>query len=82
LNYYTELYSIENLEEINEIIEEMKDRFGPLPSIVQRLIETARLRFYASYALFERIIIQRKNIFIILPKGENEEYYTSINLLS
>lgn len=75
LNYYTELYSIENLEEISEIIEELKDRFGPLPSIVQRLIETARLRFYASYALFERIIIQRKNIFIILPKGENEEYY-------
>ncbi|MBS4035326.1 MAG: transcription-repair coupling factor [Ignavibacterium sp.] len=75
LNYYTELYSIENLEEINEIIEEMKDRFGPLPSIVHRLIETARLRFYASYALFERIIIQRKNIFIILPRGENEEYY-------
>lgn len=75
LNYYTELYSIENLEEIKEIIEEMKDRFGPLPSIVQRLIETARLRFYASHALFERIIIQRKNIFIILPRGENEEYY-------
>jgi transcription-repair coupling factor (superfamily II helicase) len=75
LNYYTELYSIEKLEEISEIIEEMKDRFGPLPSIVQRLIETARLRFYASYALFEKIIIQRKNIFIILPKGENEEYY-------
>lgn len=75
LNYYTELYSIENLDEINEIIDEMKDRFGPLPSIVQRLIETARLRFYASYSLFERIIIQRKNIFIILPRGENEEYY-------
>lgn len=75
LNYYTELYSIEKLEELSEIIEEMKDRFGPLPSIVRRLIETARLRFYASYALFERIIIQRKNIFIILPRGENEEYY-------
>ncbi|HSL90404.1 MAG TPA: transcription-repair coupling factor [Ignavibacteriaceae bacterium] len=75
LNYYTELYSIEKLEDISEIIDEMKDRFGPLPSIVQRLIETARLRFYASYALFERIIIQRKNIFIILPRGENEEYY-------
>jgi transcription-repair coupling factor (superfamily II helicase) len=75
LNYYTELYSLENLEEISEIIEEMKDRFGRLPSIVQRLIETARLRYYASYALFERIIIQRKNIFIILPRGENEEYY-------
>jgi len=25
--------------------------------------------------LFERIIIQRKNIFLILPKGEKEDYY-------
>jgi transcription-repair coupling factor (superfamily II helicase) len=75
LSYYTELYSIENLEEITEIIEEIKDRFGPPSLIVQRLIETARIRFYASYALFERIIIQRKNIFLILPRGENEEYY-------
>jgi len=25
--------------------------------------------------LFERIIIQQKNIIIILPKGENDEYY-------
>ena len=75
LNYYTELYSIENLNEINEIIAELKDRFGPLPSIVQHLIEIARLRFYASYALFERVIIQRKNIFIILPRGEKEDYY-------
>ena len=42
---------------------------------MQHLIEIARLRFYASYALFERVIIQRKNIFIILPRGEKEDYY-------
>jgi transcription-repair coupling factor (superfamily II helicase) len=33
------------------------------------------LRFYASYALFERIIIQRESISVILPKGEKEDYY-------
>ncbi len=53
----------------------MKDRFGPVPTIVNRLISAATLRFYASYALFERIIIQRKNISIILPRGEKEDYY-------
>jgi transcription-repair coupling factor (superfamily II helicase) len=53
----------------------MIDRFGPLPVLVKRLIATATLKLYASYALFERIIIQRKNIFIILPKGEKEDYY-------
>ncbi|MCK7527188.1 MAG: hypothetical protein MZV64_61060 [Ignavibacteriales bacterium] len=25
--------------------------------------------------MFERIIIQRKNIFIVLPRGEKEDYY-------
>jgi transcription-repair coupling factor (superfamily II helicase) len=75
LNFYTALYSIQNLAEIEELKEEMLDRFGPLPEIVKRLMLTATLKFYASFALFERVIMQRKNIFIILPRGEKEEYY-------
>ena len=75
LNFYTALYSVKMLGEIDELREEMKDRFGPVPSIVNRLVSVATLRLYASYALFERIIIQRKNISIILPKGEKEDYY-------
>jgi len=75
LNFYTALYSVKELTEIDELKEEMIDRFGPLPVIVKRLMAAAELRYYASRALFERIIIQRKNIFIILPRGENEDYY-------
>jgi len=75
LNFYTALYSVKTLQEIDELREEMKDRFGPVPTIVNRLISAATLRYYASYALFERVIIQRNNIFIILPRGEKEDYY-------
>ena len=75
LNFYTALYSIKNLAEIEELKDEMKDRFGPLPVLVQRLISAATLKLYASYALFERVIIQRKNILIILPRGQKEDYY-------
>ncbi len=75
LNFYTALYSIKNLSEIEELRDEMVDRFGPLPILVQRLILAASLKLYASYALFERVIIQRKNIFIILPRGQKEDYY-------
>jgi transcription-repair coupling factor (superfamily II helicase) len=75
LNFYTGLYSIKSMQDLQELTEEMIDRFGPLPILVQRLIGTATIRFYASFALFERIAIQRKNIFIILPKGEKEDYY-------
>ena len=75
LNFYTSLYSIKEISELEELTEEMNDRFGTMPLLVKRLISAAALKLYASYALFERIIIQRKNIFIILPKGEKEDYY-------
>ena len=75
LSFYTALYSIKNLEELNELKEEMEDRFGPVPELVKRLLMVATLKYYASYALFERIIMNRKVVNIILPKGEKEDYY-------
>ncbi|AFH47729.1 Transcription-repair coupling factor [Ignavibacterium album JCM 16511] len=75
LNFYTTLYSVQSQQEIDDLKEEMTDRFGDYPEIVNRLIKTATLRFYASYALFDWIVIQRKNISIILPKGDKEDYY-------
>ena len=82
LNFYTALYSVSSLNEIEELNEEMRDRFGDLPEIVKRLIGLATLKFFASYALFERVIIQKKNTFLILPKGEKEDYYrTKFNKL-
>jgi transcription-repair coupling factor (superfamily II helicase) len=75
LNFYTALYSVTKDGEIEDLVEEMKDRFGSLPAMVDLLISAAKLKLYASQALFERVIIQRKNIFLILPRGENEDYY-------
>lgn len=75
LAFYSALFSMVKIEEIEEIKEEMEDRFGKIPVIIERLILIAILRFYASFALFERIIIQRKKIIFILPAGENEDYY-------
>jgi len=75
LNFYTALYSIKNIVELDELEEELRDRYGALPQLVKRLMLSASLKYYASYALFERIIFQRKNIFVLLPKGYKEDYY-------
>ena len=75
LNFYTALYSIKKLEEVDDLKEEMTDRFGPIPSIVNRLLLAATLRYFASYALFEKIMMHRNVVTIILPKGEKEDYY-------
>lgn len=75
LSFYTALFSMIKIEELDEIKEEMIDRFGKLPPNIERLILAAILRFYASFALFERIIVQNNRIIIILPKNERENFY-------
>jgi len=75
LSFYTALYSIKNLEELDDLKEEMEDRFGPIPELVKRLLMIATLKYYASYALFERIIMNKKTVTILLPKGQKEDYY-------
>lgn len=75
LSFYTALFSILKIEEVDEIKEEIIDRFGKLPQIVERLIQTAILRYYASLALLERVVVHKNKITIILPKAEREEFY-------
>jgi len=75
LSFYQALFSMVKLEELDEIKDEMVDKFGKLPVIINRLVLTAVLRFYSSFAQFERIVITRKKIVLILPKADNEEFY-------
>lgn len=75
LSFYTALFSMLKVNEVDEIKEEMIDRFGKLPLLVDRLIYAAILRYYASFAMFDRIVIQKTHIAMILPKGDKEEYY-------
>lgn len=81
LSFYTELFSAESLEDINEVKNEIVDRFGSPPDMVNRLILSATLKYYASFALFEKIIIQKQIVSIILPAGDKEDYYKNKFLL-
>ncbi len=81
LSYYTSLFTLLKIEELDDIIDEMKDKFGKLPVIVERLIKAAQLRYYASLALFERIIIQKNKSILILPKSDKENFYKNKFLL-
>ena len=75
LSYYTAMFSIVKVEEIDEIKEDMEDRFGKIPRIVELLILIAIVRYYAAITLFERIVILRDKISIILPKADRDDFY-------
>ncbi|MHC1736633.1 MAG: transcription-repair coupling factor [Ignavibacteriaceae bacterium] len=77
LSFYTSLYSITNLQELEDIREEIEDKYGPFSPLVARLFAAAELKYYASRVLFEKVIIQRKVITVVLPGSEKENYYTT-----
>jgi len=77
LSFYQALFSMIKIDELEEIKDEMIDKFGKIPKIIELLIQTAILRFHASFAQFERVVITRKKIVLILPKGSNEEFYAN-----
>ncbi len=75
LGFYSALFSMLKIEEVNEIKDEMIDRFGKLPMVVERLIDTAILRLYASFAMFDRVVITRDKLTLILPNAKNADFY-------
>jgi transcription-repair coupling factor (superfamily II helicase) len=48
IDLYRRLARIANEQELAEFADELVDRFGALPEVVQRLIELARLRIFAT----------------------------------
>jgi len=77
LSYYTALFSAVNVSEIDDIRDEMTDKFGKIPETVELLIYSAKLRFYASFAMFEKIVINEKMSSLHFPKPEREDYYVN-----
>lgn len=62
MEIYKRIESCTEETEIEELIMEMKDRFGDYPMPVYSLLETARIRIIASKLGVEKILEDKKNI--------------------
>ena len=62
LEVYRKLAASQNNDDLKAVIEEMEDRFGPLPQEVLRLLSVARLRHQARRAGISDITVQGTRI--------------------
>jgi transcription-repair coupling factor (superfamily II helicase) len=70
LNLYKTISSVENLEDIQKIKEEINDRYGPLPLPVINLLRYGTIKFLAQKIRIQRIDrIGRRIIFKFLPSS-------------
>ena len=74
-SFYKRLYNSSNNAELQEIVEELTDRFGKLPRQAQELVFAVKVRIAALYTGFIRIMLRKGRILCELPPKENAEYY-------
>ncbi len=77
LRLYTELDNVKNEKELEEFVEQIKDRFGKLPDSVQDLIETARLRWMAEELGFGKLSLKSGKLKGYILDTSNESYFQS-----
>lgn len=76
LGLYSRLDSIKDEEQLEKIGGELKDRFGPLPTPVEELINTVRLRWLGEKLGFEKLSLKNERLRAYLTSN-NEAYFKS-----
>ena len=77
LNIYRRMGEITNEEELNRLMDELRDRFGEWPEPVSELAEVIRLKQLASQLGWEKITLKNKRLSAYFPPEENTAYYNS-----
>jgi transcription-repair coupling factor (superfamily II helicase) len=77
LSIYKKLDACENLKEINDVKEEIEDRFGPIPKSVYDLIKTIELRWLAVEMGFEKIALKQNNFYAWFVSNQESDFYKS-----
>ena len=71
LNLYTKLNKIISIDELEEFKQELTDRFGQLPDVVEELLKSLKLRWISTDLGFEKIVLKKQMLLAYLKDFEN-----------
>ncbi|GGZ19286.1 transcription-repair-coupling factor [Echinicola pacifica] len=77
LSLYSKLDNIKTEEELAKFATSVKDRFGPVPSEVEDLFETVRLRWLAEKLGFEKLVLKSEQMKCYFVPSTREIYFKS-----
>ncbi len=75
LELYRRLYALTDEKEVDEMRDELKDRFGKLPPEAEALLNVIRLRIRATKLGFVKVDAGAKRIMYEFPHVDMKEYY-------
>lgn len=77
LSLYKELDNIETEIGLQQFTKNLKDRFGPVPESTISLIDTLRLRWFASDIGFEKLVIKSGKLIGYFIQNQESPYFQS-----
>jgi transcription-repair coupling factor (superfamily II helicase) len=75
LEIYGRMYALTSDEQLAELGEELKDRFGPHPTEVQNLLNVVRVRLAAGEIGFRRVLMRTTSVDIEFPPETDTAFY-------
>jgi transcription-repair coupling factor (superfamily II helicase) len=82
LRLYREIDSFDNSEQIALFRNELIDRFGPVPTEADELLQGVILRRQAIKLGFERVVLKNGLMFLYFPANRQSAYYSSPSYLN
>ncbi len=73
--YYKRLYNISTVDELNGIIDELRDKYGKLPKEARELIFAVKLRIAALNTGLTKISLKGNKLIAEFPPDSNAEFY-------
>ncbi len=77
LSLYTRLDNIKTEDELLAFHQELTDRFGPLPSEVEGLLKTVRIRWIGESLNVEKLVIKNNTMKAYFVSSQNAAFYQS-----
>ncbi|NOX38290.1 MAG: transcription-repair coupling factor [Calditrichaeota bacterium] len=70
---YHRLLNLDNLHLIDNLVRELRDRFGPLPEPTQKLIEMVKIKKLASQLYIKQVKIHQQKMILIFDERATEK---------
>lgn len=76
-SYYKQMFKLKSHDDLNDLVSEIKDKYGKLPKEAQNLVFAVKVRISAMATGFNRVIIKQDKLVCEFPHEENKSYYDS-----
>jgi transcription-repair coupling factor (superfamily II helicase) len=77
LSCYQSLNEVTNQSALDQLVVELKDRFGPLPTTSKALIQSVQLKWLATELHFEKVVLKKNKLICYFDTTSTDNFFQS-----